>query len=83
MAEGTSRDIGLEQEMLDTRGSPRDARSAPRTQREERLDNRIHGAPQSLPASGASGRASEYSAVHQGGFGGGLASRRGEAISSG
>ena len=59
MAEGTSRDIGLEQEMLDTRGSPRDARAAPRTQREERLDNRIQGAQQSLPASGAAGRASE------------------------
>ncbi|MEY4682251.1 MAG: hypothetical protein RLZZ276_3900, partial [Pseudomonadota bacterium] len=80
MAEGTSRDIGLEQEMLDTRGSPRDARAAPRTQREERLDNRIQGAQQSLPASGAAGRASEYSAVHQGGLGGGLASRRGDAI---
>lgn len=80
MAEGTSRDIGLEQEMLDTRGSPRDARAAPRTQREERLDNRIQGAHQSLPASSAAGRASEYSAVHQGGLGGGLASRRGDAI---
>ncbi|MBM3630049.1 MAG: hypothetical protein FJX21_19830, partial [Alphaproteobacteria bacterium] len=80
MAEGTSRDVGLEQEMLDTRAVPRDPRAAPRDRRDERLDSRIQGTPQPIAASSGAGRASEYSAVHLGGLGGGLASRRGDAI---